>query len=120
MAVACGVRLACSVVMVYSVLLSVSLVRALPYSAAPTVCICLAGSLPIECCARSHMGSLYSVSEGRGSIYVIVQPDFLYALYILINGRLEASGIESVLVCFTSLPTTIGALSRITPVNRGR
>ena len=80
--------------------------RALPYSAAPTVCIRLAGSLPIECCARSHMGSLYSVSEGRGSIYVIVQPDFLYALYILINGRLEASGIESVLVCFTSLPTT--------------
>ena len=83
--------------------------RALPYSAAPTVCIRLAGSLPIECCARSHMGSLYSVSKLRGSIYVIVQPDFLYALYILINGRLEASGIESVLVCFTSLPTTIGA-----------
>ena len=24
----------------------------------------------------------------------------------MINGRLEASGIESVLVCFTSLPTT--------------
>ena len=45
--------------------------RALPYSAAPTVCIRLAGSLPIECCARSHMGSLYSVSELRGSIYVI-------------------------------------------------
>ena len=56
-----------------------------------------------------RMGSLYSVSELRGSIYVIVQPDFLYALYILINGRLEASGIESVLVCFPSLPTTIGA-----------
>ena len=37
---------------------------------------------------------------------MIVQPDFLYALYILINGRLEASGIESVLVCFPSLPTT--------------
>ena len=35
---------------------------------------------------------------------MIVQPDFLYALYILINGRLEASGIESVLVCFPSLP----------------
>ena len=31
----------------------------------------LAGSLHIECCARSHMGSLYSVSELRGSIYVI-------------------------------------------------
>ena len=45
--------------------------RALPCSAAPTVCIRLAGSLPIECCARSHMGSLYSVSERRGSIYVI-------------------------------------------------
>ena len=30
-----------------------------------------------------RMGSLYSVSELRGSIYVIVQPDFLYALYIL-------------------------------------
>ena len=29
-----------------------------------------------------RMGSLYSVSELRGSIYVIVQPDFLYALYI--------------------------------------
>ena len=45
--------------------------RALPYSAAPTVCIRLAGSLPIECCARSHMGNLYSVSELRGSICVI-------------------------------------------------
>ena len=56
-----------------------------------------------------RMGSLYSVSELRGSIYMIVQPDFLYALYILINGRLEASGIESVLVCFPSLPTTTGA-----------
>ena len=76
--------------------------RALPYSAAPTVCIRLAGSLHIECCARSHMGSLYSVSELRGSIYVIglYKPDFLYTYDILINGRLEASGIESVLVCF--------------------
>ena len=82
--------------------------RALPYSAAPAVCIRLAGSLHIECCARSHMGSLYSVSELRGSIYVIglYKPDFLYTYDILINGRLEASGIESVLVCFLSLPTT--------------
>ena len=82
--------------------------RALPYSAAPTVCIRLAGSLPIECCARSHMGSLYSVSELRGSIYVVrLYNRTFFMLYI--NGRLEASGIESVLVCFTSLPTTIGA-----------
>ena len=58
-----------------------------------------------------RMGSLYSVSKLRGSIYVIVQPDFLYALYILINGRLEASGIESVLVCFPSLPTTLLSFS---------
>ena len=46
------------------------------------------------------MGSLYSVSELRESIYVIelYKPDFLYTYDILINGRLEASGMESVLV----------------------
>ena len=71
--------------------------RALPYSAAPTVCIRLAGSLPIECWARSHMGSLYSVNELRGSIYLIVLPDILYAYIYVINGRLEAYGINSVL-----------------------
>ena len=37
---------------------------------------------------------------------MIVQPDILYAFIYLIKGRLEASGIESVLVCFSSLPTT--------------
>ena len=60
--------------------------RALPYSAAPTVCIRLAGSLPIECCARSHMGSLYSVSELRGSIYVICTTGHSLCFDILING----------------------------------
>ena len=68
------------------------------------------GGKPADSVVRDRTWAVcISVSEGRGSIYVIVRPDFLYALYILINGRLEASGIESVLVCFTSLPTTIGA-----------
>ena len=55
---------------------------ALPYSAAPTVCIRLAGSLPIECCARSHMGSLYSVSELRGCDWIVQTGLSLYLLYI--------------------------------------
>ena len=65
------------------------------------------------------MGSLYSVSELRGSIYVIVQPEILYAFIYLINGRLEASGIDSVLVCFSSLPTTIGASDQDFPLSTG-
>ena len=57
--------------------------RALPYSAAPTVCIRLAGSLHIECCARSHMGSLYSVSERRGSIFCDLynRTFFMFSIY---------------------------------------
>ena len=43
------------------------------------------------------MGSLYSVSELRGSLYLVVLPDILYAFIYLINGRLEAYGINSVL-----------------------
>ena len=33
-----------------------------------------------------RMGSLYNVSELRGSIYLIVLPDILYAFIYLING----------------------------------
>ena len=57
--------------------------RALPYSAAPTVCIRLAGSLHIECCARSHMGSLCSVSERRGSIFCDLynRTFFMFSIY---------------------------------------
>ena len=43
------------------------------------------------------MGSLYSVSELRGSLYLVVLPNILYAFIYLINGRLEAYGINSVL-----------------------
>ena len=65
------------------------------------------------------MGSLYSVSELRGSLYLIVLPDVLYAFIYLINGRLEAYGINSVLVCFSSLPTTIGASDQDFPLSTG-
>ena len=44
-----------------------------------------------------RMGSLYSASELRGSLYLVVLPDILYAFIYLINGRLEAYGINSVL-----------------------
>ena len=44
-----------------------------------------------------RMGRLYSVSELRGSLYLVVLPDILYAFIYLINGRLEAYGINSVL-----------------------
>ena len=44
-----------------------------------------------------RMGSLYSVGELRGSLYLVVLPDILYAFIYLINGRLEAYGINSVL-----------------------
>ena len=46
-------------------------------------------------------------------------PDILYAFIYLINGRLEAYGIDSVLVCFASLPTTIGASDQIPLSTRG-
>ena len=46
-------------------------------------------------------------------------PDILYAFIYLINGRLEAYGIDSVLVCFSSLPTTIGAVTRISRCQPG-
>ena len=65
------------------------------------------------------MGSLYSVSELRGSLYLIVLPDILYAFIYLINGRLEAYGIILVLVCFSSLPTTIGASDQDFPLSTG-
>ena len=65
------------------------------------------------------MGSQYSVSELRGSLYLIVLPDILYAFIYLINGRLEAYGINSVLVCFSSLPTTIGASDQDFPLSTG-
>ena len=50
---------------------------------------------------------------------MIVQPDILYAFIYLINGRLEASGIDSVLVCFSRLPTTIGASDQDFPLSTG-
>ena len=65
------------------------------------------------------MGSLHSVSELRGSLYLIVLPDILYAFIYLINGRLEAYGMNSVLVCFSSLPTTIGASDQDFPLSTG-
>ena len=40
-------------------------------------------------------------------MFSLYSPDILYAFIYLINGRLEAYGINSVLVCFSSLPTTI-------------
>ena len=46
-------------------------------------------------------------------------PDILYAFIYLINGRLEAYGIDSVLVCFSSLPTTIGASDQDFPLSTG-
>ena len=65
------------------------------------------------------MGSLYSVSELRGSLYLIVLPDILYAFIYLINGRLEAYGINSVLVCFSSFPTPIGTSDQDIPLSTG-
>ena len=65
------------------------------------------------------MGSLYSVSKLRGSICYLYSPDNLYAFIYLINGRLEAYGIDSILVCFASLPTTIGASDQDFPLSTG-
>ena len=44
-----------------------------------------------------RMGSLYSVSEPRGSVCFDISPDSLYTFIYVINGRLEAYGINSVL-----------------------
>ena len=43
-----------------------------------------------------RMGSLYSVSEPRGSLCFDISPDNLYTFIYVINGRLEAYGINSV------------------------
>ena len=71
MAVACGARLSCSVFMVYSVLLFMSLMASASiwryaYS------VHTIGGKPtyIESGARSHMVSQYSVNEQRGSVYI--------------------------------------------------
>ena len=59
----------------------------------------------IESGARSHMVSQYSVNEQRGSVYIYVLCTTGLSLYFnIINGRLEASGIESVLVCLPVFP----------------
>ena len=70
MAVACGARLSCSVFMVYSVLLSVSLVARAPILRC-AYSVHMFGGKPayIESGARSHMGSQYNVNERRESIY---------------------------------------------------
>ena len=39
---------------------------------------------------------LYSVSEPRGSVCFVISPDNLYTFIYVINGRLEADGINSV------------------------
>ena len=51
------------------------------------------------------MVSQYSVNEQRGSVYIYVLCTTGLSLYFnIINGRLEASGIESVLVCLPVFP----------------
>ena len=44
-----------------------------------------------------RMGSLYSISELRGYLYAVISPDSLYTFIYVINGRLEAYGINSVM-----------------------
>ena len=39
---------------------------------------------------------LYSVSEPRGSVCFVISPDNLYTFIYVINGRLEADAINSV------------------------
>ena len=67
------------------------------------------------------MVSQYSVNEQRGSVYIYrccAPPDFL--LYFnIINGRLEASGIESVLVCLPVFPPQLVLSDQDFPMSTG-
>ena len=75
-----------------------------------TVCSCPCHLWRVECCARSHMGSLYGVSERRGSIFVICTTG--HSLCFIYINKWPARGFWnriSCIVCFSSLPTTIGA-----------
>ena len=45
---------------------------------------------------RPQKVCLYSISEPRGSVCFVISPNNLYTFIYVINGRLEADGINSV------------------------
>ena len=113
--VACGARLSCSVVMVYSVLLSVSLVAHAPIWALRLWCAYDWRETCIykEWCAIAR-GSQYNVNERSESIFLwLYSRTFLY-VFIYLN-KWPTRGFRNIVsycVLWSSLPTTLVMTNR--------